>query len=213
MRPCQRDTSKMVLSAIFLRLLVQLGLYAGPPAGRHVVNGKGAVKLVELDLGYIKIDHLLALLCGICGQQIAHSGFQRGKPLFGGGKLCFLFRLFAGGGLFGQLLRRVQNVPLHFYLFVIGFLCGHTGHVHHLADVLAAVGILGDGLVVADLFHRFHGVVMDGLGLLLEVAFRQVGGFDGVAVTVNDFHKVSFQATRRQMYMQYAGGWTVLDAP
>ena len=33
----------------------------------------------------------------------------------------------------------------------------------------------GFGLVVADLFHARHSIVMDGLGLLLEVAFRQVG--------------------------------------
>lgn len=66
---------------------------------------------------------------------------------------------------------------------------------------------------MADLFHARHSIVVDGLGLLLEVAQCQVGVGDFYAVAVNDFHKVSFQATRRQMYMQYAGGWTVSEAP
>ena len=67
---------------------------------------------------------------------------------------------------------------------------------------------------MADLFHARHSIVVDGLGLLLEVAFRQVGVGDFYAVTVNNFHVAPFgYATLRQMYTQYAGGWTVSDAP
>nr|DAD86392.1 MAG TPA: hypothetical protein [Siphoviridae sp. ctZpP9] len=183
MRPCQRETSMMCLG--ILRLLVQSGLYAGPPAGGDILNGKSAVKLMQLDLSYIKPDHLLYLLCS---QQVQHGRFQCSKTLVSGGELSLLFSLFAGFGLRGQLLSSVQVVHLYLLFFVPSVFCLYAGHVHHFLHILATVGVLGNGLVVAHLFHSLHSIVMDSSGLVFQPAQRQVRAFNGVAVGVNDFH-------------------------
>nr|DAG58269.1 MAG TPA: hypothetical protein [Bacteriophage sp.] len=183
MRPCQRETSMMCLA--ILRLLVQRSLYAGPPAGRDILNGKSAVKLMQLDLSYIKLDHPLYLLCS---QQVQHGRFQCSNTLGGGGELGLLFSFFAGFSLCGQFLSSVQVVHPHLLFFVPGVFCFHAGHVHHLLHVFAAVWVLGKGLVVADLLHARHSIVVDGLCLVFQPAQRQVGVFHRVAVDVNDFH-------------------------
>nr|DAV12986.1 MAG TPA: hypothetical protein [Caudoviricetes sp.] len=188
MLPCQRETSMMCLA--ILRLLVQRSLYAGPPAGRDILNGKSAVKLMQLDLSYIKPDHLLYLLCS---QQVQHGCFQCSKTLVGGGELGLLFSFFAGFSLRGQLLSGVQVVHLHLLFFVPCVFCFYAGHVHHFLHVLAAIGVLGKGLIVADLLHARHSIVVDGLGLVFQPAQRQVRAFHGVSVGVNDFHVCSFR--------------------
>nr|DAT86961.1 MAG TPA: hypothetical protein [Bacteriophage sp.] len=125
----------------------------------------------------------------VCRFQSVHAprhGFQ----------LC-LFLCFGGSGFFGlflgfslrvQLFGSVQVVHLHLLFFVPCVFCFYAGHVHHFLHVLAAVWVLGNGFVVAHLFHALHSIVVDGLCLGLEVAFRQVGAFNGVAVGVNNFH-------------------------
>nr|DAX28974.1 MAG TPA: hypothetical protein [Caudoviricetes sp.] len=152
----------------------------------------------------------------VCRFQSVHAprhGFQLCLFLRFGGSGFFC--LFLGFSLCGQLFGGVQDVPLNGHFLIPGGLRVNTGHIHHLTDITAFFATIcvivncrgsvrqGLGLVVADLFHARHSIVMDGLGLLLEVAFCQVGVFDGVAVTVNDFHVCSFHAassTRTQMY-------------
>nr|DAN94653.1 MAG TPA: hypothetical protein [Caudoviricetes sp.] len=155
-------------------------------------------------------DHIV--VCRFQSVYAPRHGFQLCLFLRFGGSGFFC--LFLGFSLCGQLFGGVADVPLHRHLLIPGGLRVNTGHVHHLADITAFFATIcviidrrgsvrqGFGLVVADLFHARHSIVVDGLGLLLEVAFRQVGAFDEVAVAVNDFHKVSFQATRRQMYIE-----------
>nr|DAI09546.1 MAG TPA: hypothetical protein [Caudoviricetes sp.] len=152
------------------------------------------------------------VVCRFQSVHAARHGFQ--LCLF----LCFggsgFFCLFLGFSLCGQLFCGVQDVPLNRHFLIPGGLRVNAGHVHHLADITAFFATIcvivycrgsvrqGFGLVVADLFHAHHSIVVDGLGLGLEVAFCQVGVGDFYAVTVDDFHVYSFQATRRQMYME-----------
>nr|DAU93993.1 MAG TPA: hypothetical protein [Caudoviricetes sp.] len=159
---------------------------------RYVVDGESAVKAVQLNLGHIEQNHSILLLL-LCGQQVKHSRFQSGKAFFCGGQLCLFFCFLAGLFLCSQLVGGVQHIPLHCHLFVIGILIRNSFDIHDFLYVFPPVWIFTDGLIVADLFHARHSIVMDGLGLGLEVAFRQVGGFDGAAVAVDNFHKFSFR--------------------
>nr|DAR33832.1 MAG TPA: hypothetical protein [Caudoviricetes sp.] len=143
------------------------------------------------------------VVCRFQSVHAARHGFQLCLFLRFGGSGFFC--LFLGFSLCGQLFGGVQHIPLYLHLFVVGILCDHTGHIYHLADITAFFATIcviiycrgsvrqGFGLVVADLFHARHSIVVDGLGLGLEVAFRQVGGGDFYAVAVDDLHVCSFQ--------------------